>query len=92
MSTQRFEYKQEQAREARFQAAELRDLHLTATCGLDMKIQFGSRSVPRHIAMRVADQFPIWAAEYDAVADRLEAEMEAMFATGRTDGSSDGPR
>lgn len=74
-----FEYKQQQAREARRQASDLRGLHKTAKCGLDIRINYGTRSVPKHIAMRIADQFPIWADEYDAVADRLEREMQQML-------------
>ena len=37
--------------------------------------------------MRVADQFPIWADEYDATAERIEAEMDAMLATHENEGS-----
>ncbi|WP_217182667.1 hypothetical protein [Streptomyces sp. AC495_CC817] len=80
MSAREYEQKQDQARLARRQASELREIHRIANCGLDMKIQYGTYNVPRHIAMRVADQFPIWADEYDDVADRIESEMEAMFA------------
>lgn len=80
MSRSAYEYKREQASTARAQANDLRDLHLTAKCGLDIHINYGTRYVPQHIAMRVADQFPIWADEYEATAERLEAEMEAMLA------------
>lgn len=79
MTRAAYEYKREQAQIARRQARELRDLHLTAKCGIDIRINYGTRAVPRHIAMRIADQFPIWADEYDAVADRMEAEMAAML-------------
>lgn len=80
MCKREYEHKREQVRKARQEARDLREMHKIANCGLDMKIQYGTYNVPRHVAMRVADQFPIWADEYDAVADRLEAEMEAMFA------------
>jgi hypothetical protein len=79
MTIQAYEYKREQARTARREAAELRELHSVAKCGLDLKLNYGTQYVPRHIELRVADQFPIWAAEYEAVADRLEAEMAAML-------------
>lgn len=95
MSIQQYEYKREQAQRARREAAALRDLHGIATCGLDMKyrhhhehdgdqyINHGTYTVPTRIALRVADQYPIWAAEYDAIADALEAEMAAMLAAPR---------
>lgn len=79
MSKRIYEYKQEQAKLARSQAKDLRKMHEIASCGLNIKINYGTYYVPQHIAMRIADQFPIWAAEYDAVADQLEAEMESMF-------------
>lgn len=84
MSKTSYEYKRDQAKTARQQARDLRSLHGTATCGLDIQINYGTRYVPRHIAMRIADQFPIWADEYDALADRLETEMDAMFASDHT--------
>ena len=74
-----YEHKREQARTARSEARELRELHKISKCGLDIQINYGTKYVPRHIALRISDQFPIWADEYDAVADRLEAEMESMF-------------
>lgn len=80
MSVANYEYKREQAKTARYEAAELRDLNSVARCGLDLQMNYGTKYVPRHIVMRIADQFPIWAAEYEALADRLEAEMEAMLA------------
>lgn len=83
MSVQQYEYKREQAKTARREAAELRELHKIAKCGLDLRLNYGTKYVPRHIEMRVADQFPIWADEYEAVADRLEAEMQAMLANPR---------
>lgn len=79
MTVQQYEYKREQARTAREQAKELRELHLISKCGLDIKINYGTKYVPRHIALRISDQFPIWADEYDAVADRLESEMSEMM-------------
>lgn len=79
MTIKEYEYKREQARTARQEAAELRELHLIAKCGLDLRLNYGTKHVPRHIEMRVADQFPIWADEYEDVAARLEAEMEAML-------------
>jgi hypothetical protein len=81
MSARQYEYKREQAKIARRQAEELRKLHTIANCGLDIRINYGTKYVPQHIAMRIADQFPIWADEYDTVADRLESEMAAMFAS-----------
>ena len=74
-----YEYKREQARTAQRQAADLRDLNGVSRCGLDIQINYGTRYVPRHIALRIADQFPIWADEYEAIAKRLEAEMESML-------------
>ena len=75
----RYEYKREQARIARDQAKDLRNLHRIAKCGLDLRISYGTKYVPRHIELRIADQFPIWADEYDAVAEKIEKEMDAMF-------------
>lgn len=80
MSISAYEDKQQQARLARRQASELREMHKIANCGLEMRIQYGTYDVPKHISMRVADQFPIWADEYEAIAARIEAEMTAMFA------------
>lgn len=85
MTIAAYEYKREQAKIARRQAKELRELHRVSKCGLDIKINYGTKYVPRHIAMRISDQFPIWADEYDAVADRIEAEMAAML---RRDGDT----
>lgn len=79
MTIEAYEYKREQARTARREAKELRELHKIAHCGLDLRLNYGTRYVPRHIEMRVADQFPIWADEYEAVAEQLEAEMAAML-------------
>jgi len=79
MSMAAYEYKREQARTARRQAAELRELNNISRCGLDIRINYGTRYVPTHIALRISDQFPIWADEYDAIAARLEAEMESML-------------
>jgi hypothetical protein len=88
MTIAAYEYKREQAQIARREAEELRDLHMSAKCGLDLRMNYGTRDVPRHIVLRIADQFPIWAAEYDALADRLEAEMAAMLVSDHTDGAS----
>lgn len=71
------ELAQERARDARREAEYLRDLYGTATCGLPMK--YGTRTVPKHIGMRVAAQFPIWADEYDAIADKIDADIEARL-------------
>lgn len=79
MTVREYESKREQARTARREASELRELHLISNCGLDIRINYGTKYVPRHIALRISDQFPIWADEYDAIAARLEAEMEAML-------------
>jgi hypothetical protein len=79
MSIRNYEYKREQALTARREAEELTDLHLTATCGLDLRMNYGTRNVPAHIARRIANSYPIWAAEYLAIAERLENEMEAMI-------------
>lgn len=80
MTIRTYEAKREQARIARREAAELREAHKIAKCGLDLRLNYGTYRVSRHIEMRMADQFVIWADEYDAIADRLEAEMEAMLA------------
>jgi len=79
MSQSSYEYKREQARVARREANDLRDLHAVSKCGLDIQINYGTKYVPRHISLRISDQFPIWADEYEALANRLEAEMESMF-------------
>lgn len=81
MSATTYEYKRKQALTARREAAELRELHLTSRCGLDIQINYGTKYVPRHIALRISDQFPLWADEYDAIASQLEADMESMFST-----------
>ena len=78
-SVRAFEYKQEQARVARQEASELRELHFIANCGLDIRINYGTKYVPQHIAMRIADQFPIWADEYEALAARLDRDMQQML-------------
>ena len=80
MSLNEYEYKREQAKTARYQASELRELNSISRCGLDIRINYGTKYVPHHIALRISDQFPIWAAEYEALADRIEADMAAMFA------------
>ena len=79
MSIRAYEYKREQARTARYEAKELRELNTISRCGLSIQINYGTKYVPRHIALRISDQFPIWADEYEALADRLEAEMESML-------------
>jgi len=79
MSIANYEYKREQARTARHEAADLRDLHLSASCGLELRMNYGTRHVADHIARRIADSYTIWAAEYDCIADRLESEMAAML-------------
>lgn len=84
MSIADYEYRRVQAREARNQANYLRDLYRIATCGLPMQytgIHYGNRQVETHTAARVADMYLIWAAENDATAERIEAEMEAMLAS-----------
>lgn len=80
MGAREYDSKREQANEAHRQARELRELHLISNCGLDIRINYGNKYVPRHIALRISDQFPIWADEYDAAADRLEEQMAGMFA------------
>ena len=92
MTIEAYERKREQARQARQEATELRELYEIATCGLGMRyrhnhdhterqvINHGIYEVPTRIALRVADQYPIWAAEYDAIAEQIEAEMSAMLA------------
>lgn len=79
MTIAEYEYKREQARIARREAAELRALHLTSKCGLNIRINYGTKNVPTHIALRISDQFPIWAAEYEALAEQLEADMASML-------------
>jgi len=82
MSTANYEYKRKQAETARYEAADLRELNTISRCGLDIRINYGTKYVPHHIALRISDQFPIWADEYEALADRLESEMESMFTGG----------
>jgi hypothetical protein len=77
-----FEYNQTRAREARRQAHELRELHKIATCGLTMQyagIHYGTRGVPVHFAARIADMYLVWAAEYDAIADGIEADLQSAL-------------
>lgn len=74
-----FESQQERAREARYEARALRDLHGTATCGLPMEwnsYRYGTRQVPTHVAARIADQYLVWADEYDAIAEAIERSLE----------------
>lgn len=59
-----FQADQERAREARREAETLRGL---------------GRLVPDHIASRVADMYLVWAAEYDAIADEIEADLAARL-------------
>jgi len=79
VSAAHYEYKRQQAETARRQAEQLRELNTISRCGLDIRINYGSKYVPHHIALRISDQFPIWADEYEATAAQLEAEMESMF-------------
>ena len=79
MTIAAYEYKRKQAKIARRQAHELREMHGIANCGLDIRINYGTFNVPQHIAMRIADQFPIWAAEYEDLADRIEGDMSRML-------------
>jgi hypothetical protein len=95
-TTPRSEYEQlrERATEARQQAESLRDLREIATCGLHMEYQhwhnhdrenrvnYGTYRVPAHIALRVADQYLVWAHEYDEIARAIEGQMEALFVEG----------
>lgn len=74
-----FDRDRQRAREARRQARELRDLHAISKCGIDLRLNYGTKHVPQHIAMRIADQFPIWADEYDAIADQIEHDLEAKI-------------
>lgn len=76
---EQYEYLREQARIARREAGELRELHKIATCGLDQRYGYGNHRVPHHIARRVADSYPIWADEYDAIATNLEHQMAEML-------------
>ena len=74
----------ERARAARRQAEYLRELHGIATCGLPMKFtgyHYGNHEVEQAVAMRVADLYPVWAAEYDAIAASIEAQIEEVVAT-----------
>ena len=52
-------------------------------------VNFGTYTVPKHIALRLADQYLIWAAEYDAIADQIEAELATALTTPIPDGSVD---
>lgn len=77
-----FEMQQDRARAARREAAQLRRLHEIATCGLPMKIagyHYGNAQVAPHIALRIADQYLVWAVEYDAIAEQIEAWLVASL-------------
>lgn len=79
----KFERDQQRARDARRQAAYLRDLHGTATCGLPMQftgIHYGNRQVWQSVAMRVADMYLVWADEYEAIAGEIERSLESSLA------------
>lgn len=78
-----FEYDQRRARDARSEARQLRDLYQTATCGLRMQhngIHYGTREVPSYISRRVVDCYLLWADEYDAIADEIEADLASRLA------------
>ena len=91
-----FDRERQRARGARQEARKLRELHGIATCGLDAKyahhhrhesenwINYGTYRVPTSIALRMADQYLAWAAEYDAIADRIEAELGLAIALHRS--------
>lgn len=74
-----FDRNRQRARDARYEAESLRALHKTATCGLGMKytgIHYGNARVPDHIASRIAGEYLVWAAEYDAIAEEIEAGLQ----------------
>ena len=87
-----FDRARARAKEARREANDLRDLALTARCGLELKmtIKYGTYQVPQHIVMRIRDQFEPWAAEYDAIADQIEADLAARLAPATREGNRNG--
>lgn len=92
-----FDRERKRARDAREESRRLRELRDIATCGLDMKyahhhrhesenwINYGTYRVPTSIALRVADQYLVWATEYDAIAEKIEAELALAIALKGTD-------
>ena len=87
MTIHTYELQRGRARAARAEAAYLRELHDIATCGLPAKFtgyHYGTAQVRQSVAMRMADMYLLWAAEWDEVADRIENEMAQML-------GSDGP-
>lgn len=86
-----FAAEQERARQARQEAASLRDLHRIATCGLPMRytgVHYGTRQVDPHIAARVADAYLEWAAEYDRIAAEIEANLATWLAGAESGGDA----
>ncbi|WP_454151907.1 hypothetical protein [Microbacterium lacticum] len=43
-------------------------------------INYGTHRVSTSTALRVADQYLVWAAEYDAIAEKIEAELGLAIA------------
>lgn len=82
MTIHTYELQRGRALAAREEARYLRDLHKTATCGLPMELHhfhYGTREVRPSVAARVADSYLQWAAEWDELAERIEADMAAML-------------
>ncbi|ONI65647.1 hypothetical protein CSIV_05045 [Microbacterium sp. CSI-V] len=84
MTIHTYELERERARAARDEAAYLRELHRIATCGLPSRFtgyHYGNSEVRQSVAMRMADTYLVWAAEYDDLADQIEAGMAGMLRT-----------
>ena len=92
-ATSEYEHLRGRLRAARDEASAYRNANRIATCGLAMEyghdhdhrgnqnwVNHGTYRVPHHIALRVADQYLVWATEYDVIADQIKQEMDAMFA------------
>lgn len=82
MTIHTYEVERERARVARAEAAYLRELHGIATCGLPTKFtgyHYGIAEVKQSVAMRMADTYLVWAAEWDEIAERIEAGMVQML-------------
>lgn len=82
MTIQAYEHERERARAARDESAYLRELHRIATCGLPARFtgyHYGNAEVRQSVAMRMADTYLVWAAEWDEAAYRIEAGMAGML-------------
>ena len=82
MTIQAYEIQRERAHAGREEAAYLRALHRTATCGLPARFtgyHYGNAEVRLSVAMRMADMYLVWAAEYEETAERIEADIAQMI-------------